>query len=58
MLYEKCHCAHLSQPMTLNSENESHTDKFWYRELIKENVFILVENKMLVGQCNYITAFA
>lgn len=44
--------------MTLNSENESHTDKVWHRELIKENVFILVENKKLVGQCNYITAFA
>lgn len=39
--------------MTSNSENESHTDKFWHRILMKENVFIITENKKLVGQGYY-----
>lgn len=42
--------------MTLNSKNESQTGKFWHRDLIKENLFILVENKKLPGQYNYISA--
>lgn len=39
--------------MTSNSKNESHTDKFWHRMVMKENAFIIIENKKLVCQGNY-----